>query len=150
MKLSKYIYILVFIFITGSCKKKYPEDSAIPHFYSPYKRIADNWSLKGARIKIGNYSFQTVMAGKFKFYSGGQCSGGSNRIEFSGTGTSGISFNPYFEGWWELIENNSKLRIHHKQSNNHFTDFEIRKLDSKKMILENDSVRFEFKEFQSH
>ena len=138
LKLKNILLIATYLLLFSNCKKQYPEDEKLFNLKSPRKRLIGGWVLDKAS------PYQWVPNGEkdedIKFNDDGTCNGGEcwhspNRIYC-------------FDGTWELIEDESKLKITLNGSSGFYRIFEIMRLESRFMVkhlhIKNDSISCTF------
>ncbi len=133
------VFFLITIMIVG-CKKKYPDDNAPFHTRSPYKRLTmSEWKIKSFRQLYPNGSYPDCGSDMTcNFLKDGHSEGGCAFIYFAGAPASIVSYNLYFKGTWELINNDNNLKIVNDAT--HSTIWTIKQLDRKKMNIISDSL----------
>jgi hypothetical protein len=140
---KRILLLFIVIVLIGGCKKKYPDDKWL-HIYSPYKRLTrSEWNIISATPIYPCLSHPDCMSElQCSFKTDGTSDGGCSRVNIVGTHVSNVSYNYWFRGNWELINNNNKIKITNDAI--HFTIWTIKELDRKKMKLVSDSVEVDF------
>lgn len=136
-----FIFICLFS-LFGGCKKSYPDDKW-PHTNGPIKRLCDgSWDLDKYEF-LTSYSYQFpsfFIEPSIVFYRNGTCSGGGYRPI-----PNEMIYLFDFNGKWEFIENDNKIRVTYNLNPNYNKTWTIQRLDRKYMVLYCDSVKYSFK-----
>lgn len=123
--------------LTGGCKKRYPDDKW-PHLKSPTKRLAREWKFYDTEF-LTSYSYP--FPGDFR--------GHSLIFLSNGTCTSSVPIpSPEmiylidFNGTWEFIDNDSKIKITFKKNPSYSKVWTIARLDNRGLDIYCDSVKY--------
>jgi hypothetical protein len=140
MKLLKLSFISGLLLLLCTCKK-YEDDSIWPHFRSPEKRLTLRpWNSFSYYWLLPSHSAPDcpIDDEKITFLKDNTCTGGCLQ-GINGTTNLFFSTNFNFDGTWELIENDEKLKITYPNFSKS-TVYKILQLDSHTLKMKNDSV----------
>jgi hypothetical protein len=134
-KLTLLFFLVIIVF--SACKKKYPDDKH-NHLNSPQKRLSrTSWV-------IDNYEFLTSYTYQFSsfrnddyisFIKNGTCNGG-------GSIPGQMLYLWNFNGTWEFIENDNKIKITYKTNPGYSKIWTILELDRSQLVISCDSVKY--------
>ena len=143
MKILKYILFFLFVVFCITDCKKYPDNKGI-HLRTVNNRLSGGWLAKSKFwvFTQGNYLNKSYVIN-------GVGSSSGITLYKNGTSIGAISYYPnltsviswYFNGTWQLVENDNKLIFTDKGVNSEYT---IMKLDYNDLWFQNDSILFKF------
>jgi hypothetical protein len=142
--LKKIIPLFVILILITSCEKKYPDDNR-RFTKTPMERLTKGYWTYEKRKSLTPHQFVFGFIpnnGNFPivFNSDGTATGGDLYI------CTDPADNPYtfnFNGTWEFIENEDKIKFTHNPS--HFYIWTIHSLTKSELIISNDSIEYTFK-----
>ena len=135
--------ILLIAVLFAGCKKEYPDDKR-RYTRSPFKRLTcHSWAFRKAEPTWPlNYEFRFDDADPtiLHFNEDGTCDGAG----FSSTYNEVIYlFN--FDGKWEFVENDSKIKVTYKINPNYNKIWTIQRLDRTGLTIFCDSIKYTLK-----
>ena len=145
LKLKNIILIATYLLLFSNCKKQYPDDSKLFNLKSPKKRLVGGWIID--QIEPNYWGLKTVGEGKadIHFNSSGICTGlgyGNNLWDPT------YVFLYDFNGKWELINNDDKLKITYNKLPSYSRIFTIKRLEkvffTRYLTITSDSVSYSF------
>ena len=133
--LKKFIILCLVIIMTGGCKKKYPDDQW-PHINSPKKRLTrTSWFFEKYQF-LTSYSYlfsSSFLETTLHFNKDGSC---------DGAGSSGPIYLFDFNGKWEFIDDDSKIKITFNKNPSYSKIWTIQQLDRGQLVIYCDSVKY--------